>query len=389
MRTGAAAVYLLDVTQRTWVFDAALAAAVLLLGQAEAWLGLFASEAPRSRWALATAYAVCAAALVIRRRHPLATAFIVSAALTVDYVVFGSPEGLTLLLVPAIAAYSLGYAEGGRRGLIGLAALLASGAAWDAFDPSEAGQPGSHAEAVIWLSPYVVAFVFGLYWRSRRLYIEQVTQDQQERAGRAVADERIRIARELHDAIGHSVAVMTVQASGVRRLLRGDQGRERAALETVESTGREAMAEMRKLVGVLRSGDEAPDLAPPPSLAQIDRLAGNFRHAGLAVQVEITGDTDALAPGLAATVYRVVQESLTNTLKHAAARRAQVLVECHRDRVEVTVTDDGHGGTADPSKGAGLTGMKERVKVYGGTLVTGPGPSGGFVVHAVLPAAPS
>jgi signal transduction histidine kinase len=213
---------------------------------------------------------------------------------------------------------------------------------------------------VIWLSPYVVAFVFGLYWRSRRLYIEQVTQDQQERASRAVADERIRIAHELHDAIGHSVAVMTVQASGVRRLLRGDQGRERAALETVESTGREAMAEMRKLVGVLRSGDEAPDLAPPPSLAQIDRLADNFRHAGLAVQVEITGDGGALAPGLAATVYRVVQESLTNTLKHAAARRAQVRVECRQDRVEVTVTDDGDGRTADPSKGAGLTGMKER-----------------------------
>ena len=96
-----------------------------------------------------------------------------------------------------------------------------------------------------------------------------------------------------------------------------------------------------------------------------------------------------MVPGLAATVYRVVQESLTNTLKHAAARRAQVRVECRQDRVEVTVTDDGHGGTADPPEGAGLTGMKERVKVYGGTLVTGPGPDGGFVVHAVLLAAPS
>ena len=113
------------------------------------------------------------------------------------------------------------------------------------------------------------------------------------------------------------------------------------------------------------------------------------RHPSLAVQVKITGDAGALAPGLAATVYRVVQESLTNTLKHAAARRAQVCVECRQDRVEVTVTDDGQGGTADPSKGAGLTGMKERVKVYGGTLATGPGPNGGFVVHAVLPAAPS
>ena len=117
--------------------------------------------------------------------------------------------------------------------------------------------------SAIWLTPYVVAFVFGLYWRSRRLNLEQAVREQADRAERAVAEERTRIARELHDAIGHSVAVMTVQTSAVRRLLHGDQNKERAALETVEATGREAMAEMRKIVGVLRSGDEAPDLAPP------------------------------------------------------------------------------------------------------------------------------
>jgi signal transduction histidine kinase len=377
------------VTRRTQVIDAALAAVVLLLGQAEAWGGMLSSELTGPRWALATAYAIGAVALFFRRRYPLAVALVVAAALTAGFAAFGSSEGLGVFLVPVIAAYALGAGDSLRQGLIGLAALLAMGVVWDAYDPSDAGRLTEHAGQAIWLTPWVLAFLFGLYWRGRRLNLEQAVREQAERADRAVAEERTRIARELHDAIGHSVAVMTVQTSAVRRLLHGDQDKERSALETVEATGREAMAEMRKIVGVLRSGDEAPDLAPPPSLAQLDRLAEAFRHAGLAVDVEITGDAAAVTPGLSATVYRVVQESLTNSLKHAAARRVRVLIDCGEDRLEVTVTDDGRGGAADPAKGAGLTGMRERVKVYGGTLLAGPAASGGFTVHAVLPAGPS
>jgi signal transduction histidine kinase len=371
------------------VFDAVLAAVMLLVGQAEAWSGLFSSERTGPRWALAVAYAICAVALVFRRRDPLAVALVIAAALAAEFAVFGSSDGIGVFLIPLIAAYSLGEGSSLRRGLIGLAALLAMGAVWDALDPSDHGLLTEHVGQVIWLLPWVIAFVFGLYWRSRRLNLDHAAREQAGLADRAVAEERARIARELHDAIGHSVAVMTVQTSAVRRLLHGDQGKERAALETVEATGREAMAEMRKIVGVLRSDDETPDLAPPPSLAQLDRLADNFRRAGLAVDVQISGDTAAVAPGLSATVYRVVQESLTNALKHAAARRVRVLIECRTDRLEVTVTDDGRGGTPDPAKGAGLTGMRERVKVYGGTLLAGPGAGGGFTVHAVLPASPS
>lgn len=375
-------------TRRTQAFDAVLAAVMLLFAQAEAWDGLFSSERAGPRWALATAYSICAVALFFRRRDPLAVALVIAAALAAGFAAFGSSEGISVFLVPLIAAYTLGDGGSLRRGLIGLAALLAMGAVWDGLDSSDAG-PAEHVGQVIWLLPWVIAFLFGLYWRGRRLNLEQAAREHAERAARAVADERTRIARELHDAIGHSVAVMTVQTSAVRRLLHGDQDKERAALETVEATGREAMAEMRKIVGVLRSGDEAPDLAPPPSLAQLDRLADNFRHAGLVVDVEVAGDTATVAPGLSATAYRVVQESLTNSLKHAAARRVRVAIECREDRLEVTVTDDGRGGAADPAKGgAGLTGMRERVKVYGGTLLAGPAASGGFTVHAVLPAGP-
>jgi signal transduction histidine kinase len=379
----------MNVTRRTQVFDAALAAVVLLAGQAEVWAGAFSSELTGPRWALAAAYAMCAAALIFRRRDPLAVALVIAAVLIAEFAAFGSSQGLGTFLIPLIAAYTLGEGGSLRRGLIGMAALLAMGAVWDASDPSDAGRLTEHAGQVIWLTPWVVAFLFGLYWRSRRVNLDQAVREQAGRAERAVAEERTRIARELHDAIGHSVAVMTVQTSAVRRLLHGDQDKERTALETVEATGREAMAEMRKIVGVLRTGDEAPDLAPPPSLAQLDRLAGNFRHAGLAVDLQITGDTAAVPPGLSATVYRVVQESLTNALKHAAARQVRVLIECREDRLEVTVTDDGRGGAADPAKGAGLAGMRERVKVYGGTLLAGPAAGGGFTVHAVLPAGPA
>jgi signal transduction histidine kinase len=371
--------------RRNQAFDAALAAAMLLAGQAEAWAGLFSTQLTGPRWALAAAYAVCAVALFFRRRGPLAVALVIAVALAAEFAVFGSSEGMGVSLMPLIAAYAVG-GDTLRRGLAGMAALLAMGIVWDGLDPTDKGQLSQHVGQAVWLLPWVIAFLFGRYWQRRRARLDQEAREHADRAERAVAEERTRIARELHDAIGHNVAVMTVQTAAVRRLLTGDQGKERAALETVEATGREAMAEMRKIVGVLRSGDEAPDLAPPPRLAQLDRLAGNFRNAGLAVDLEVTGPAEAVPPGLSATAYRIVQESLTNSLKHAAARRVRVLVDCGPERLEITVTDDGRGGAADPAKGAGLTGMRERVKVYGGTLLAGPAAGGGFTVHAVLPA---
>ena len=210
-------------------------------------------------------------------------------------------------------------------------------------------------------------------------------REREQRARTAVAEERARIARELHDVVGHSVSVMTVQASGVRRLLRPDQDREREALLVVERTGREALAEMRRMVGVLRRPEEAPALAPQPSLDHLSRLVEQAREAGLPVELRIEGEAIQLPAGVDLTAYRLVQEGLTNVVKHAEATRAEVLVNYGDGYVEVTVRDDGKGVGNGDGGGHGLVGMRERVSVYGGEIDAGPQTGGGYRLRAKLP----
>jgi signal transduction histidine kinase len=207
----------------------------------------------------------------------------------------------------------------------------------------------------------------------------------EERARAAVADERARIARELHDVVGHSVSVMTVQASAVRRLLRPEQEREREALLIVEQTGREALAEMRRMVGVLRRPEEAPALAPQPSLEYLDKLIEQVEEAGLRVELRVEGEPIELPTGVDLTAYRLVQEGLTNALKHARAGKAEVLVRYGDAEVEVVVSDNGRGKGDDDGGGHGLLGMRERVAVYGGELEAGPRPEGGYALRVRLP----
>ena len=210
-------------------------------------------------------------------------------------------------------------------------------------------------------------------------------REREERARLAVSEERARIARELHDVVGHSVSVMTVQASAVRRLLKPEQEREREALLIVEQTGREAMAEMRRMVGVLRRPEEAPALAPQPSLEHLDKLVEHARESGLPVTLQIEGDAVQLPAGVDLTAYRLVQEGLTNALKHARAKNAEVLVRYSNGFVELSVTDDGTGDGGGDSGGHGLVGMRERISVYGGNLEAGPRPEGGYRLRATLP----
>jgi signal transduction histidine kinase len=235
---------------------------------------------------------------------------------------------------------------------------------------------------------WIVGYALGQRLRStaltRRL-ADQAEAEREEQARLAVAEERARIARELHDVVGHSVSVMTVQASAVRRLLEPDQDKEREALLVVEQTGREALAEMRRMVGVLRRPDEAPALAPQPSLEHIEKLVSHARETGLPVELRIEGTPVPLPPGIDTTAYRVVQEALTNAVKHARAEKAEVVVRYANGTVELTVSDDGRGGGDGGGSGHGLVGMRERVSVYGGELEAGPQAGGGFRLRATLP----
>jgi len=370
--------------KRSIAFDVLLALAVLATVQLEAWTAVLATHRQGPHWAEALGLGVAALALVFRRIYPLRCVLVVCGAMGLEFAVFGAPEGFGVMTSALVAAYTVANREDRRRALWGLAAVLALGVAWMAFDPLTV-RPVEYLQASAWLSPWVIAWLLGAYLRTRRLYVQGLVREREERALTAVAEERNRIARELHDVIGHSVSVMTVQASAVRRLMRPDQTRERAALETVEATGRQALSEMRRMVGVLRSGDDAPNLAPPPSLDQLDAMVENFRRAGLEVATESEGQAVPLSPGLDLTAYRLVQEALTNTLKHAQATSAVVRVIYRRDWLLLSVCDNGRGPSEAAVPGNGLLGMRERVQVYGGALTAGAAEGGGYELHAELP----
>jgi signal transduction histidine kinase len=205
------------------------------------------------------------------------------------------------------------------------------------------------------------------------------------RAAAAVTEERLRIARELHDLTAHSISVMTLHASGVRRLLHPDQAQERAALEAVERTGRESLVEMHRLLGVLRSPADSGQPEPPPGLARVGELFEPVRLAGVEVTVRVVGDVERLPPGLDLAAFRIVQEAVTNVVRHASARRLDCLIQVERAALRVDVVDDGlAAGQLDPD-GHGHTGIRERTQMYGGTVEIGPQQGGGFAVKALLP----
>jgi signal transduction histidine kinase len=211
-------------------------------------------------------------------------------------------------------------------------------------------------------------------------------EERKEEALAAVAQERARIARELHDVIAHSVSVMTVQAGAARMLLAQDPERAREPILAVEQTGREALAETRRLLGILRSDMTEPELEPQPGMASLETLVERTRLAGLPVELTVDGEPVKLAPGLDLAAYRVVQEALTNALKYAGPANAWVTVRYRRDAVELEISNDGKTPERqNGSGGHGLAGMRERVSMYGGTVEAGPHPVRGFVVRARLP----
>jgi signal transduction histidine kinase len=245
---------------------------------------------------------------------------------------------------------------------------------------------------------------FGLAWligdnlRVRRAYTRELETraaeleiEREEKAIQAVTEERARIARELHDVVAHYVSVMVVQAAGARRIADKDPVAAKGALEAVEAAGRTALAEMRRMLEVLRADDQG--MGPQPGLGEIDRLIQNVRDAGLPVEYAVEGEACCLPAGMDLAAYRIVQEALTNTVKHGGKATARVTVRYTEDTLEIEVLDDGRGAAAPlltiaEGGGHGLIGMRERVGLFGGELHTGPVLTGGYRVYARMPIEP-
>jgi signal transduction histidine kinase len=344
-----------------------------------------------SLWFALPAMGVLAIVIVARRRFPFAgpaAYWLLAAGIAfVDPILLPSAE--SFFAVGLATAFLLGNVRDARKAGIGLAVILASTAILVSQIPG-------HTTAEV----YFIPLDFAICWFAGFMLHESADQaeaaearataaerEREADALRAVIEERTRIARELHDIVGHSVSVMTVQTSGVRRLLRPEQEQEREALLAVERTGREALAEMRRVVGALRDPDGGPALAPQPSLSRIETLVAHARETGLPVNLEIEGEPVPLPAGVDLTAYRLVQEGLTNTIKHASAKHADVRVRYDGDHVEIEVSDDGHGvdGRSSSSGGHGLVGMRERVSIYGGELEAGARADGGYRLRARLP----
>jgi signal transduction histidine kinase len=222
---------------------------------------------------------------------------------------------------------------------------------------------------------------------SLRAQAIQLEQEREERARLAVALERARIARELHDVIAHSVSVMVVQAAAERKVLGQERQETRDVLDMIERTGRQALVELRRMLGVLRKTDDPLLLAPQPRLADLDSLLDQVREAGLPVVLRVEGSRVPLPAGVELSAYRIVQEALTNTLKHAGRAHAEVTLRYLADSLELDVLNDSGDSSARPASngGHGLAGMRERVAMLGGSLHAGPRQSGGFLVAASLP----
>ena len=345
---------------------------------------------PTTLWIAVPAVAVLVLPLFARRRFPFAAPavyWILAAAIS-----FG--DGLLLAFI-------------GSLGLVGLASAFLLG---NLGDPLKAGLgliivvvgivvvvyniPGPQTVGDFVFIPlrFVVAWVAGYALRERAEQAEaaeeraaQAEREREAAARVAVAEERARIARELHDIVAHAVSVMVLQVGAVRHRLPDALSEDRDALRGVERAGRTALAEMRRLLAAMRSDGDEAELLPQPGLDRLDSLLGEIGRAGLPVELHLDGKPVPLPRGVDLSAYRIVQEGLTNALKHAHASDADVTVRYRPDELEVEVRDNGAGSSKSDGLGHGLVGVRERVKIYGGEMTASTAPEGGFVLHTRLP----
>lgn len=321
------------------------------------------------------------------------------AALTVSVIAISSHVALGYEGVYAgtfaalVILYSAASLTDVRQGAV---AGLVTTAGITIYFTTDRGNPGL-AQAVPTYATYAVAWGLGTYARSRREYTNVVEErasllehEREVRAREAVADERARIARELHDIVGHALNLIVIQSGGAQRVFGSKPELARDSLASIESTSRQALVDMERMLGMLRSAQPPGDeLGAQPGLGDVDRLAAQVSEAGLPVSVSIEGTPIALPPSVDLSAYRIVQEALTNALKHAGPARASVIVRYAPDSLQLEITDDGRGAAGERSEsdrgGRGLIGMKERVAVFDGELSVGPRPEGGYRVHVRLP----
>ena len=336
-------------------------------------------------WLLAVFPVLFAGPLAWRRSAPLVAVVVPLAALTAQSLLTGnSPEGLEVILVVGVAVYSVAAHAARRTAVVGLVAALSAYAvyAWTNHD-IRTGQTGELWAGSFFLVAMVAAWLSGVFVRVRReeRHRQDEAADLERRTEQAAASERARLARELHDVISHTLSVVVLQAAGARAAGNATP----ATLEKIENSGRESLTEMRRLLDVLRHDGADGALAPQPGPADLPVLAAQLTEAGLPVRLTLDGDVGDLPPSLGLSVYRIVQESLTNVLKHAGQADAEVTVRADADAVVVDVVDNGAGGTDLREGGHGLVGMRERVTLFRGELTAGARPTGGFAVHARLP----
>ena len=375
--------------RRSTLADALVAGAFIIVGQLVAWSVLQDSNvSPHGSRAVQSLLYLCFDALVFFwRRAPLpallamgpigivqtwlgGTSSFLAGFIAVIFVLFGVASRRPLRVTIAAAAYVLLV-------LIGI------------INRSDDLHYGAELPFAIVIIAIAVSLGTALRLRGAQARSALARADELEAAReRVLAQERAQIARELHDVIAHSVSVMIVQAGAARMSLNGGSPRASESILAVERAGRQALDEMRRLLGILRQGSAEPQLSPQPGLGDLGALVEQVRAAGLPVELELLGKPLQLAPGVDLTAYRIAQEALTNAIKHAGPTTAQLRVSFASDAVEVEVLDQGRGGHPNLG-GHGLVGMRERVELYRGTLEVGPRPNGGFRVHARLPVGPA
>jgi len=322
------------------------------------------------------------ASLVVRRRRPVVPLLAGLAVIELDNTVLkGLAEAGVFLVGFIVALYSAGrWARGPWLAACGALVLAAIPLA--AIEP---GQPVGFGDVAFFLVFFGAPLAAGRIFRRRSEHERVLVDEHETRTAQAIADERARIARELHDVVAHAISVIVLQARGGRRMLAERPDETRGALDAIERAGEQALAEMRRLLGMLRAADERAALAPQPGLDRLGELAAEVAAAGLPVEIRVEGAPVELPPGVDVSAYRIVQEALTNALKHAGPARATVVVRYGGDAVELEVVDDGAGTGPGGGSGHGLVGIRERVGVYGGELESGARPEGGFGLRVRLP----